>query len=80
MSVSDGVTVVCASCGPTVVDPALVELHRDRVRGFTLVTYLCLGCGELGASRCPEVVAGSERAAVPERTLTCTSPPQVPGA
>jgi hypothetical protein len=76
----DGVAVVCASCGPVVLDPAVLELHRDRRRGFTLVTFLCLGCGELGATRCPAVVAGSERAAVPEQTLTCTSHPGVPDA
>jgi hypothetical protein len=71
-------SVRCRTCGQVAVDGALVELHRDRRRGFTLATYLCCGCGEVGASRCPDLIAALQRAQVPERELRCTSAPAVP--
>lgn len=72
------VVVPCPSCGRTEVDAALVELHRDRRRGFTLAAFLCSRCGDVGTSRCPEVVAAFRAADAPERALVCTSPPAVP--
>jgi predicted RNA-binding Zn-ribbon protein involved in translation (DUF1610 family) len=75
---SDSVVVPCPSCGRTEVDAALVELHRDRRRGFTLAAFLCSACGEVATSRCPEVVAACRAVRAPERVLVCTSPPAVP--
>jgi hypothetical protein len=80
MGGSVGVVVRCDACGPVQVDPALVELHRDREHGFTLATFLCLGCGQLGASRCPDQVSSYLAAGVAERQLRCTGPPSVPDA
>jgi hypothetical protein len=74
-----GIGVSCGTCGPIVLDPTLVEVHRDRDHGFALVTFLCVRCGELGATRCPDVLARSRSAAVAEHRLTCTSPPSVTG-
>jgi hypothetical protein len=78
VTTNGAIVVRCSTCGPVAVDGALVELHRDRRWGFTLATFLCCGCGEVGASRCPTAIADLERAAAPERPLTCTSPPSVP--
>jgi hypothetical protein len=75
-----GVVVRCETCGPVQVDPVLVELHRDRANRFTLATFLCLGCGQLGASRCPDRVVEYLAAGVAERQLRCTSAPSVPDA
>jgi hypothetical protein len=74
------VVVRCPGCGPVQVDPALVELHRDREHRFTVATFLCLGCGQLGASRCPDAVGSAREAGTPERQLRCTSAPAVPDA
>lgn len=73
-----GVVVRCDACGPVQVDPALVELHRDRLHRFTLATFLCLHCGQLGATRCPDRVSAYLAAGVSERQLRCTATVSVP--
>lgn len=73
-----GSTVVawCGTCGPVEVSPALSELHRDPATGFALYAFVCTGCGELIAGRCPTVEAELIACGVAERRLSCSSPPR----